>query len=96
VAFATPRRAENSGGGRRVRATVREKVAEILTPDLTRPQATATHEALVTLSQTRDGRCRLITTNFDRLFAEVARERGLANDGSVIETCNASGSNPIQ
>jgi hypothetical protein len=53
------------------RETVRGALATILTPDLTAPNATATHEALLTLAQNREGRTRLITTNFDRLFEEV-------------------------
>lgn len=53
------------------RAEVRRAIASILTPTLSAPNATATHEALLTLGRTRDGRTRLITTNFDRLFEEV-------------------------
>ena len=53
------------------RITVREQLARILTPNLSVPQATATHEALLTLARNREGRYRLITTNFDRLFEEV-------------------------
>lgn len=53
------------------RGKVRSELAAILVPDLTAPNATATHEALLTLAQNRDGRIRLITTNFDRLFEEV-------------------------
>src|SRR5690554_6718459 len=48
------------------RETVRRSLATILTPDLTAPNATATHEALLTLAQNRKGHTRLITTNFDR------------------------------
>ncbi len=58
-------------GGRTV---VREQVASILTPDLSLPHATATHEALLTLARNREGCYRLITTNFDRLFeAAISR-----------------------
>lgn len=53
------------------REAVRRELASILTPNLAAPKATATHEALLTLGKTRDGRTRLITTNFDRLFEEV-------------------------
>jgi hypothetical protein len=53
------------------RETVRCLLATILTPVLTAPNATATHKALLTLAQNREGRTRLITTNFDRLFEEV-------------------------
>lgn len=61
-------------GGREM---VRRSLATILTPDLTAPNATATHEALLTLAQNREGRTRLITTNFDRLFEEVRLEKSL-------------------
>jgi len=53
------------------RERVRRTMASILTPDLSSPNATATHKALLNLGKTRDGRMRLITTNFDRLFEEV-------------------------
>ena len=55
---------------------VRKILSTILTPDLKRSKATATHEALLTLCQTRDGRRRLVTTNFDRLFVEAAKRLG--------------------
>lgn len=57
------------------REKVREQLAWILKPDLSAPHATTTHEALLNLAQTRDGRHRLITTNFDRLFEEVISKR---------------------
>jgi len=53
------------------RLRVRQTMASILTPDLSSPKATATHKALLNLGRTREGRMRLITTNFDRLFEEV-------------------------
>lgn len=53
------------------RETVRRALGDILTPDLSAPNATATHEALLTLGKCRNGHTRLITTNFDRLFEEV-------------------------
>lgn len=59
------------------RATVRRALAGILTPDLSAPNATATHEALLTLGKSREGRTRLITTNFDRLFEEVIAAKTL-------------------
>ena len=62
-------------GGRR---TVREELAKILTPAApSAPGATATHEALLTLGKNREGRTRLVTTNFDRLFEEVIASRAL-------------------
>ncbi len=49
----------------RSREGVRRSLATILTPDLTAPNATATHEALLTLAQNRQGQTRLITTRGD-------------------------------
>ena len=59
------------------REKVRNVLANILMPDLDAPNATSTHEALLTLSRNRDGYTRLITTNFDRLFEEVIANKGL-------------------
>lgn len=59
------------------RETVRRALADILKPDLTAPNATATHEALLTLGKCRDGHTRIITTNFDRLFEEVIARKSL-------------------
>lgn len=59
------------------RETVRRALAGILTPDLTAPNATTTHEALLTLGKHREGRTRIITTNVDRLFEEVIDSKGL-------------------
>lgn len=59
------------------RETVRRTLAGILTPDLSAPNATATHEALLTLGKYRNGQTRLITTNFDRLFEEVIAAKSL-------------------
>lgn len=62
------------------RQVVRSALAEILTPDpsiLSTPNATATHEAILTLGKSRDGKTRIITTNFDRLFEEVISVKSL-------------------
>jgi hypothetical protein len=59
------------------RETVRRTLAGILTPDLSAPNATDTHEALLTLGKCRNGQTRLITTNFDRLFEEVVAAKSL-------------------
>jgi len=64
-------------GGRK-EATVRRALADILIPDLTAPNATASHEALLTLGKDREGHTRLITTNFDRLFEEVIAAKKLS------------------
>ena len=57
------------------RNQVRRALADILVPNLSAPNATRTHEALLTLAKGRNGRTRLITTNFDRVFAEVIAKR---------------------
>lgn len=59
------------------RDMVRRTVAKILTPELGARHAMATHEALLTLAHCRNGRTRLITTNFDRLFEEVIARNAL-------------------
>ncbi len=59
------------------RERVRQKMADILKPKLTAANATATHDALLTLSKCRNGQTRLITTNFDRLFEEVINSKSL-------------------
>ncbi len=60
------------------REKVRLMLASILTPDTRAANATFTHKALLTLGKIRNGRTRLITTNFDRLFEEVIINKGLA------------------
>lgn len=64
--------------GCRKEALVRKALAEVLTPNLTAKNATATHESLLTLSKCRNGQTRLITTNFDRLFEEVIAAKSLS------------------
>lgn len=64
--------------GGRGREMVRRELATILTPDLTAKNATKIHESLLTLGRLRDGRTRLITTNFDRVFEEVIAARSLS------------------
>ena len=59
------------------RDKVRQTLAKILTPDPEKKNATATHDALLTLSRNRDGRTRLVTTNFDRLFEKVITDKKL-------------------
>jgi SIR2-like domain len=68
--------------GRRV--AVRKELAAILNAASVSPEATLTHEALLTLGRCRNGRLRLVTTNFDRLFEAVIKRKGL-----TIETCQA-------
>lgn len=66
------------------RAAVRRELAAILTSADTSRKATRTHEALLTLSQGRDGRRRLVTTNFDRLFQAV-----IGREEFKVSTCQA-------
>ena len=58
------------------RQAVRQKIAEILDLGALSPNATATHDALLTLGQCRKRRTRLVTTNLDRLFEHVIANRG--------------------
>lgn len=60
------------------REAVRRALASILKPDLSAPNAMATHEALLTLGGNRKGFTRIITTNFDRLFEEVIAAKSLS------------------
>lgn len=66
----------NIVGGRK-EGIVRKTLADILTPDLGAPNATVTHEALLTLGKCRNGNTRIITTNFDRIFEEVIAAKSL-------------------
>lgn len=65
---------DHHAGGRMV---VRKELATILTPTDTSDKATMPHEALLTLGTCRNGKLRLITTNFDRLFQIVIDRKGL-------------------
>lgn len=56
--------------------TVRRKLFDILIPERLPPDI-ETHHALLTLSRTRSGPTRLITTNFDHLFEEAMRASSL-------------------
>ena len=59
------------------RDRVRSEVTAILTPDLTKSNATATHEALLKLGPGREGHTRVVTTNFDRLFEHAIADLAL-------------------
>jgi hypothetical protein len=59
------------------RNTVRNALARILSLTLDQPNATATHESLLTLGTSIKGKTRLITTNFDRLFEKVISSKDL-------------------
>lgn len=53
------------------RRAVRRALAEALQPKLRRKGARDTHAALLQLSRSREGALRLVTTNFDRIFARL-------------------------
>jgi hypothetical protein len=55
------------------RIAVRQKLEQALKPKLRRKGATDTHTALLQLARNRDKVLRLVTTNFDRIFEQVAR-----------------------
>jgi hypothetical protein len=57
------------------RLAVREALAKVLQPDLSRSGATDTHEALLQLARSREGTTRLVTTNFDRIFVGLTAGR---------------------
>jgi len=54
------------------RAAVRKHLHALLTP--TNTQAMPTHKAILTLAHDKNGCCRLVTTNFDRLFEQAAAD----------------------
>jgi len=66
------------------RAAVRRHLHSLLTP--TNTQATSTHEALLTLAHDKNGCCRLVTTNFDRLFEQAAADLKLELSSSCAPT----------
>lgn len=63
---------------------VRTELVNILKPDFTAKNALSTHQALLRLGRHRNGRLRLITTNFDRVFEEV-----ILRDSLIVERFQA-------
>ena len=59
------------------RKVVREKLVGILNTKLSVKNATRTHKALLELSKNQEGKNRLITTNFDRIFEKVIEDEKL-------------------
>jgi len=55
------------------RIAVRSALAKALKPNLRRKGATDTHAALLQLARSRKDELRLVTTNFDRVFEQVAK-----------------------
>ena len=52
---------------------MRKALAQALQPDLNLNGATETHSALLQLARNHEGALRLVTTNFDRTFEEIAK-----------------------
>jgi hypothetical protein len=67
----------NISGGRN---RVRKQIAEILSNPTINEKTTVMHKSLLTLSKNRDGKIRLVTTNFDRIFEHVIKEAGVARE----------------
>lgn len=65
---------DHTGG----RAAVRKELADILLDYEDSLLVTSMHEALLTLGQCRNGKIRLVTTNFDRLFQDAAPRKGVS------------------
>lgn len=59
--------------GQRQGLAMRKALAKALQPKLRRKGATDTHSALLQLARSREGVLRLVTTNFDRVFEQVAK-----------------------
>ncbi|WP_319775386.1 SIR2 family protein [Breoghania sp.] len=59
---------------------LRHDTADILSR---RPKTLKNHTSVLRLSRLRDGSCRLITTNFDRLFIKAAKKRAPVNVDSA-------------
>jgi hypothetical protein len=57
------------------RSALREKLVNILKPDLGKESATRTHEALLQLATDRNKKVRLVTTNFDRIFQHIVENQ---------------------
>lgn len=57
------------------RLAVRKALAEALQPNLRRKGAADTHKALLQLARSREGALRLVTTNFDRIFARLTARK---------------------
>src|SRR5262249_26986962 len=60
------------------RLAVRNALATVLQPNLRLKGATDTHAAMLQLARSREGALRLVTTNFDRIFARLTARKKLA------------------
>lgn len=59
------------------RQTVRKALLKSLKPNFRKKHALRTHESLLKLSCDNEGMTRLVTTNFDRIFEKVIKQRKL-------------------
>lgn len=57
--------------------TVRKELLNVLKPNLRRKGAIDTHASLLKLAHSRQGLLKLVTTNFDRIFEHVIKQRKL-------------------
>lgn len=63
---------------------MRMAVAKILTTNTKNTDKLKTHKAILCLSKDKTGKTRLITTNFDNLFEEAAKD-----EGQCLPSCKA-------
>jgi hypothetical protein len=59
------------------RKSLRKQLAKLLTPSPNAARSTGTHVSLLKLAKDRDGRIRLVTTNFDHLFEHAICDLGV-------------------
>lgn len=63
--------------GQRKGLQMRQALADSLKPKLSKKGATETHVALLQLARNREGKLRLVTTNFDRVFERVSKRASM-------------------
>lgn len=63
--------------GQRKGLMMRKALADSLKPRLRKKGATETHAALLKLARNREGKLRLVTTNFDRVFEGVSKRESM-------------------
>lgn len=63
--------------GQRKGLQMRKALGDSLKPNLRKKGATDTHAALLQLARTREGKLRLVTTNFDRVFERVGKRESM-------------------
>lgn len=63
--------------GQRKGLQMRKALADSLKPNLRKKGATGTHAALLQLARNREGKLRLVTTNFDRVFERIGKRESM-------------------